>query len=157
MPVEKSAGAVIFRREKDNILFLLLRYSSGLRTKKPRSRASSLRGREYWGFSKGHIEKGENIYETITREVKEETGINDLNIIKGFKEFENYFFKVKEKTIFKTVIFLLAETKEKEIELSSEHTGFKWLPYEEALKRLTFQNAKKILKKANDFISGKNI
>lgn len=146
MPIEKSAGAVIFRKDDGNIYYLLLCYL-------PRSQVK----KEHWGFPKGHIEKGENIYETIIREVEEETGLKDLKIIKGLKEFENYFFKVKDKTIFKTVIFLLAETKEKDIKLSFEHTGFLWLPYEEASKKLTFKNAKKILKKANDFLSAKSL
>ena len=62
------------------------------------------------------------------------------------------FFRHKTKTIFKTVLYFLAQTKTKEIEISSEHICYKWLPYQEALKQLTFKNAKEILKKANDYL-----
>jgi len=111
--------------------------------------------REYWDFPKGHIEKGENLEETAKREVEEETGLKDLKLIEGFKEWIKYFFKFKEKNIFKIVTFFLAETKTKEVKVSFEHIGFKWLPYEEAIEKLTFKNAKEILKKANDYLNSK--
>ena len=138
MPVEKSAGAVIFRKEKSNIYYLALHYQAG-----------------HWDFVKGNIEKGEEIKQTITRETEEEIGIKNLEFIKGFKETIEYFYKLKGRTIFKTVVFFLAETKIKEIKLSQEHIGFAWLTYKDALERLTFENAKEVLKKANDFLKNK--
>jgi hypothetical protein len=51
----------------------------------------------------------------------------------------------------------LAETKEKNVQISFEHIGYEWLPYEEAIKRLTFQNAKEILQKANEFLNKKGL
>jgi hypothetical protein len=53
------------------------------------------------------------------------------------------------------VVFYLAETKIKEVKISEEHTGFMWLPYEASLKRLTYKNAKEILKKANGYLVSK--
>ena len=55
--------------------------------------------------------------------------------------------------IFKAVTFYLAETKTKEITISFEHTGYQWLPYQEALKLLTFKNARNILEKAHGFVT----
>lgn len=138
MSVEYSAGAIIFRREKDKKLYLLLHYKSG-----------------HWEFPKGHIEKGEEETETVERETEEETGIKDIVFIKGFREPIKYFFRVKKRTIFKTVIFYLAETKIKKIKLSREHIGLKWLHYKEAKKQLTFKNAQKIIEKADNFLSEK--
>jgi len=142
MPKEFSAGAVIFRREKDTVKYLLLHYESG-----------------HWDFPKGHIEEGEKEEETIKREIEEETGIKDIEIIDGFKEYIKYFFrrtydlkkeeKKKAAWTFKIVNFYLAETKTKEVKISYEHIGYKWLPYEDALKQLTYKNAKEIFKKAN--------
>ena len=153
MPVEKSAGAVVFRKEGKNIFYLLLHYPSGSRTANPRSRVNSLRGKDYWDFPKGHIEKGEKEIETVKREVKEETGLEDIKFVEGFKEWIKYFFKLKGKNIFKIVTFYLVETKNKNVKISSEHIGYKWLPYEEALEQLLFKNAKEILKKANDYLT----
>lgn len=136
---EKSVGAVIFRREKGKIKYLLLHYGT---KDKP----------GHWDFPKGHIEKNETEIETLKRETKEETGITNLKIIKGFKEYIKYFFKAKGKNIFKIVIFYLAETKIKKVKLSFEHIGYDWLLYKEALDRLTFKNTKEVLKKAHKFL-----
>jgi bis(5'-nucleosidyl)-tetraphosphatase len=148
MPKEISAGAVVFRKEDSKIYYLLLHYKSG-----------------HWDFPKGHIEKGEREEETAKRETEEETGIKDAKIIDGFREWVKYFFrrtyhlkkeeKKKAPWVFKIVTFYLLETKTKEVKISFEHTGFKWLPYEEALKRLTFKNAKEVLKKADDHLISK--
>ena len=145
MPKEISAGAVVFRKEDSKTYYLLLHYKSG-----------------HWDFPKGHIEEGEKEGETVKREVEEETGIKDAKIIDGFREWVKYFFrrtydlrkeeKKKAPWVFKIVTFYLLETKTKEVKISFEHTGFKWLPYEQALKQLTFKNAKEILKKAQDFL-----
>jgi len=146
MPVEKSAGAVIFRRENSKIEYLLLHYPSSAKAPK-----------DYWDFPKGHVEKGEEERETVKREVKEETGLEDIKFIEGFKEWIKYFFKFKGKTVFKIVTFYLVETKNKDVKISFEHIGYQWLPYKEALEKLTFKNAKEILQKANEFISKKGL
>lgn len=135
MPFEKSAGAIIFRKEDKKIYYLLLYYEIG-----------------HWGVAKGHIEKGETLENTARREIEEETGIKDIKFIEGFKEWIKYFFKLKGENIMKIATFLLAETKTKEIKLSFEHKDYAWLEYEEALEKLTFKNSKEILKKANNFL-----
>ena len=153
MPREKSAGAIIFRKENNINYYLLLHYFSG-----------------HWEFPKGHIEKGETDEEAMRREIEEETGIKDVKIIPGFKKLIEYFFKqYKEKVseadrkagktpwVFKLVTFFIAETKTKEIKISSEHRGFVWLPIEEAIEKTTFKNSKKLLKEASDFILKTNI
>jgi bis(5'-nucleosidyl)-tetraphosphatase len=142
MPVEKSAGAVIFRKENHKIYYLLLNYPA----------ISHRAEKDYWDFPKGHIEKGENLEDTVKREIFEETGLKDLKILPGFKETIKYFFRFQGKNVLKFVTFLLAETTEKEVQISSEHRGYEWLTFEKALKRLTFENAKEILKKAHQFV-----
>ncbi len=144
MPIEKSAGAIIFREKSGKIFYLLLHYPSSSKTDK-----------DYWDLPKGKIEKEEKIEETARREIREETGIEDVEFIPGFKETIKYFYKSKRKTVFKTVTFLLAKTKQKEVKISWEHIGYKWLPYEEALEQITFKNAKDILMKANTFLNSK--
>jgi len=138
MPIEKSAGAIIFRKENNNFFYLLLHYPSSAKAPK-----------EYWDFPKGHIEKGEDEIKTVKREVEEETGLKDIKIIEGFREWIKYFFKFEGKTVLKCVTFYLAETKTKDVKISGEHVGYKWLPYEDAIEQLTFKNAKEVLKKAH--------
>lgn len=138
---EYSAGAIIFYKDKNKVFYLLLRYPAGLTKKK-----------EYWGFPKGHIEKGEKIEETAKREVKEETGLKNLEFIKGFKKEEKYFFLRNKNKIFKKVVFLLAKTDTKKVKISQEHLDFQWLSFPSALKKLTFKNAKNLLIKANEYV-----
>ena len=142
MAKEFSAGAVIFRKEpKGETQYLLLHYPSDSKTKK-----------EYWDFAKGHREAGETEVGRALREVFEETGLRNVRIVPGFREVIAYYFKAEGRTIFKTVVFYLGETKEKTIRISSEHQGFLWLPFEKAMKYLKFANAKKILTKAHAFL-----
>jgi len=127
---EKSVAAVVFNGKK----YLLLKYGLG-----------------HWGFVKGHIEEGESNEETIMRELREETGIIEANIIKGFKARYDYYFKFQGEKIHKYVDCYLIKTNTKEVKLSYEHDDYIWLPLKEAIKRATFKNAKNILKKANSY------
>lgn len=137
MPKEKSAGAVVFYKSSDTVEYLLLHYEVG-----------------HWGFPKGHIEQGEREQETLEREVREETGIENIEIIPGFKEFISYTFRRrKNEMVFKTVTYYLARVKVKEVRLSFEHIDYKWLKYKEAIKLLTFMNTKDVLVEANTFIT----
>ena len=145
MPIERSAGAIIFRREGPKILYLLLHYpAASHRTKK-----------DYWDFPKGHVEKGEKLEEAAKREIEEETGLTEINFIEGFKETIKYFFNWKGKKVLKFVTFYLVEAKEKKIKISQEHIGFKWLTFEKVIETLTFKNAKEVLEKANYFLGTK--
>ncbi|HSB47748.1 MAG TPA: bis(5'-nucleosyl)-tetraphosphatase [Candidatus Bilamarchaeum sp.] len=131
MADEKSCGVVLFREDGGRRLYLLLHYEEG-----------------HWDFPKGHVEEGESEHEAAVRETIEETGIGELDFIVGFREGIEYSYKRGGKTMKKEVFFFLARTFFDEVTLSHEHTGFEWLPYEEALERLTYDNAKGILKKA---------
>ena len=43
-----------------------------------------------WSLPKGHIDKGETIIEAAIREIYEETGIKDLQYIKGLGSYSRY-------------------------------------------------------------------
>ncbi len=89
--------------------------------------------------------------------MKEETGLDDLVFIPGFKETEKYIFTwppkdKKGEKVFKIVIYKLAETKTKKIKVSEEHIGYDWLAYKDAIIRLTYKGAQTSLKKADEFL-----
>jgi 8-oxo-dGTP pyrophosphatase MutT (NUDIX family) len=106
---------------------------------------------------KGNVETGETEQETTVRELGEETGIVDARFIDGFREKISYFYKRHGSTVYKEVIFFLMETPTTDVKLSFEHIGFNWLPYEKALRRLTFTNARDTLQKAHDFLKKQGI
>ncbi len=135
MPIEKSAGAVVFTKKNKKIEYLLLYYQAS-----------------HWDFPKGHIESGETEKKALQREVFEETGIKNLVLAPEFKKTIKYFFRQNNKTVFKTVVFYLAYTKTQKVKISFEHMGYKWLSYADALQQLTFANAKAVLKKADRYL-----
>ena len=136
MGTEKSAGIVLFKNDSGKNEFLLLNYPQG-----------------HWDFVKGKVEQNETERETALRETKEETGITNIEFLDGFEESVEYNFRFKKEDIHKKVIFFLAKTDEKNIELSHEHNDYLWLEYSDALKKTTFENAKNVLTKANEFLS----
>ena len=136
MGTEKSAGIVMFRNDSSKNEFLLLNYPQG-----------------HWDFVKGKVEQNETPHETAIREAGEETGITNIEFIDGFEESVEYDFRFKRENIHKKVIFFLAKTDEKNIKLSDEHNDYLWLEYVDAIKKTTFENAKNVLTKANDFLS----
>ena len=132
---ETSTGIVIYNNKDSKNYFLLLHYPSG-----------------HWDFVKGKMEQNETTHQTAIRETKEETGIEKLEFVEGYEEKIQYEFRFEGELIHKEVIFFLASTISQKINLSHEHVNYIWLEYEQALKKITFQNAKDILSKANNLL-----
>ncbi|NLE05735.1 MAG: NUDIX domain-containing protein [Crenarchaeota archaeon] len=138
MLTEKSCGAVVCYGSNSELLYLLLHYEAG-----------------HWDLVKGNVEKGETEQETALRELKEETGISGAQFVDSFRQSINYFYRRNGSVVQKEVIFFLIKTLTNNVELSFEHVGFVWLPLDQAIEKLTFKNAKEVLKKADDFLKKK--
>ena len=134
MKEEISAGIILFSNNKKR-KFLLLNYPS-----------------KHWDFVKGKMEEGETFHETALRETNEETGIKDVEFLDGFKEEIEYYFRADNQDIHKKVIFFLGKTKTTNIILSHEHLDFIWLDFDNALNKITYENAKNLLRKSEKFL-----
>lgn len=144
---EISAGAVVFREEKRGRVYLLLHYLSG-----------------HFDFPKGHIESGETEEIAVRRETEEETGICDIKIFSKRVSI-SYFYAAKGRErkkrlkagqgvwIFKQAHFCPAQTQTREVKISHEHIGFVWLSYKEALSKVTFENARRVLMETEEYLS----
>ncbi len=135
---ERSAGVVVFREDPHvpgGRSFLLLDYG------------------RFWDYPKGHVEKAEDDESAALRELAEETGIRDAQLIGGFRESMTYFFRHPRRGLIrKQVVFFLARTQHKRAKVSHEHVGYAFLPFEQALERLTYPSAKTILRQAATFL-----
>lgn len=135
---EISAGFIVFRKTEEGLKFLILYH-----------------GHNYWNFPKGKIESEEKSMAAALRETKEEAGLTqqDLRLITNFKAYERFYFKRAGQTIFKIVIFYLAETHKREVKISDEHEGYAWFSYGEAKKILGhYRDSQRVLKQAHDFL-----
>lgn len=134
---EKSAGAILYSLNEDlsRTEYLLLHHTSG-----------------HWDFPKGNIELGEDEFQTARREVYEETGIDEIEFVKGFISNIEYYYRRSDKLVHKRVIFYLAKANTRDVILSSEHDGYSWNDYDTTINQLTYNSAKKLLKKAKAFV-----
>ncbi len=134
---EHSAGAIIFRREEQDLYYLLLKNKFK---------------NEYWDFPRGNIEKGETPEQTTLREVEEETGIK-VQLLLKFKERVEWFYRREGNAIHKIVIYFIGKSSTSKVKLSFEHIDYDWLTYEKAHEKLSFKNSKNALDKAHKFLS----
>lgn len=137
----KAVFVITYRKEKDKILYLLLK------------RKLHWRG---WEFPKGGIKKNESLIKAVKREIKEETGQKAHNVkshnISGKYKYDK-IFPDRNSVIGQTYKLFSAEIKDKKIGIDRlEHSSYKWLPYAKALKMLTYKNQKKCLKYADKTI-----
>lgn len=113
-----------------------------------------LRNGVRWDFPKGGVEKGESELQTVKREVEEETGLKDIEIIPGFRKMIEYFYRRDKRNVHKQVVYLLARTQHEKVKISFEHQGFGWFPFQDAIKRASYDNSKVTLTEAEKFIGG---
>lgn len=133
---EYSAGFIIFSEINAQRHYLLLHYLSGR-----------------IDFAQGHLEAGESNLEAALREVKEETGLDQLEIIPRFEVQVNYSFRRINALINKTATLFLAHTSQTKVVISDEHKGFFWLPFKEALQQVTFEKEKRVLLDAEKYLN----
>ena len=146
MKAEHSAGAIIWRKNNEEIQYLLIQ-------SQPYKQFKSA-----WAFSKGHLEAGETERDAARREVFEEVGLKPEF---DFDFHESYSYKGTSE-IEKTVTLFLAEYKagQKIKRQESEIRSTEWLNYQAAQERIREQNFKEfkseglsaILAKANTYL-----
>lgn len=129
MSRERSAGVIVHTTD-DPPAFLLLDYG------------------RYWDYPKGHLEAGEDDLTAARRELREETGIENVTLDPDWSREIRYFFRKKNKLVNKTVRFFLGAVKDREVRISHEHSGYEWVALDVALRRVGHGNAKALLRDA---------
>jgi 8-oxo-dGTP pyrophosphatase MutT (NUDIX family) len=135
---ETSAGGVVYRLHEGHALFLLIRDSY-----------------QNWGFPKGHLESGERSEDAALREVREETGIDDL-ALRGQIETIDWYFRFRGQLIHKVCHFYLMETGQATTNPQQAEgiTACRWVSYDDARSAISYANARKVLARAHEMIEG---
>jgi len=133
--------AHVFRIENGDLKFLLLK----------RSAYESYPN--LWQMVSGAIEGNEIAYETAVREIVEETGItiNKLWVVPNV----NSFYSPEKNKIFMVPVFA-ALTETEKIKISNEHSEYKWVTKEEALKLLAWPGQRKSVEIIYEYVTKEN-
>lgn len=133
--IEKSCGTIPYTINNGIIYYLLVKAKDD----------------GYCGFPKGHVEVNESEEETALRETREETSVN-VQIHSNFRYEISY---PMDNGNTKTVVYFLAKFQNQTPKRNKDFEDFMYLlhPFDYALQELTFENAKQMLKAANDFLT----
>lgn len=102
------------------------------------------------GFPKGHVENDETEEETAIRETKEETNL-DVSINKDLRFETNY---IVNGNIYKEVVYFISKKLSNDIiKQDKEIKDIKWIPIDEVLDLLQYDNIKKLWKEVLKKIS----
>ena len=109
-----------------------------------------------WEFPKGKIEKGESKDKTARREAWEESGLKIIRL-KRFNVSGKYLYPkiLRDRPQYKGQTYTLfsGEVKFGKVKLESrEHSGYIWLPFDKAVKKLSWPDQKKCFRIVNNFL-----
>ena len=101
-----------------------------------------------WTWPKGKIEKGETPEQAAIREIREETGLKDIELVCKIGDVK-YFYSLKAELIFKTVyVYLFKHIGREALKiLHKEIEAGAWFTPDEALRKVEYKGAKQFLKK----------
>ena len=127
---EKSCGAVVVT-EKDGLRYYALVKGS------------------YIGLPKGHMESGESERETALREIQEETCVT-AKLVPGFRR--TVVYQLPNGNSKRVVYFLAVYYQQKAHRNPEEFLKVLELPYQAALRALTFENDRRTLRAAEKWM-----
>lgn len=99
-----------------------------------------------WSLPKGHVENGETILDAAKREIFEESGVKDLNLIRKFKSYKRQGLGSPDEM--KTIYMFLFRTTQVVLkpQVADSH-GAIWVDKEKAADMLTHPKDKEFLSK----------
>ena len=87
----------------------------------------------FWEDAGGRLHQSEKPEDGLKREIGEETGIFDIEIVKPLTVFHNYIGRVKTAENEFVGISYWCKTKTSKVKLSDEHIDYQWVKPEQAI------------------------
>ena len=130
--IEHSSGGVVARRMDGTVHVLLIRDPY-----------------DKWGLPKGHVKNGETSREAALREVREETGLTNLDPGPSLGTID-WYFKFKGDLVHKFCDYFLMVSSNGDTspEVSEGITECQWLPVKEAIATVAYDNAREVVVRA---------
>lgn len=109
----------------------------------------------FWQYVSGGLEEGETLERGIKREIREETGIEDIKNIERFhmfqfREFDTY---KTDSSIWYTEFVFAVESGTRKTVLGEEHDDYRWVGFEKAMELLKYEDNKIALNKLHNQFS----
>ncbi len=142
IPKEQCYGVIVVYKSVENLFLILQQYDE------PIFKGS-------WTFPKGHHEGNETPKETALRELEEETGITEIELLDlSLIMHEEYKIIKHEKQRLKVNDYFIGFVKDQKVKIQeNEISAYKWASYEEAIKTFQYETRKETLKKAKEYLS----
>ena len=139
---EPTAGGVIFRRNQKGEIEILLIQDS----------------KDRWTIPKGHIEEGETAQETARREIGEETGLTNVDIINWLGKI-NFRYRRVDKLVLMTTQIYLVRAKGDTDKICKEEwmNDIKWFGFHDALDVIEYEDIGKLMLLAKKQIRQENL
>lgn len=128
---ESTAGGVVWRRnETTNDIEILL-------IQDPKER---------WTIPKGHIEEGENARETAEREIREETGLQQMTVMMWLGKINFRYRRQNSLVLMSTQIYLVqAQGDTNNLKKEDFMNDIEWMPANDALEKVEYDDIGKII------------
>lgn len=139
---EPTAGGVIFRRNANNEVEILLIQDS----------------KDRWTIPKGHIEEGETAQETAKREIGEEAGLHDVRMIGWLGKINFRYRRIDKLVLMTTQVFLVKALGDTDaIKKEDWMNGIRWFSFAEALDEIEYEDIGKLILLAMKKIRQENL
>jgi len=127
---EPTAGGIVFRRNQAGQIEILLIQDAKNR----------------WTIPKGHIEEGETAQQTARREIGEEAGLTDVDMLGWLGKIHFRYRRVDRLVLMTTQIYLVrAKGDTNAIQKEEWMNGIKWFPFHEALDMIEYEDIGKLM------------
>lgn len=127
---EPTAGGIVFRRTPKNEIEILL-----IQDHKDR-----------WTIPKGHIEEGESAQDCARREIGEEAGLNDVDMLGWLGKIHFRYRRIDKLVLITQQVYLMrVRTDGNEIQKEDWMNGIKWFPFSEALDLIEYEDIGKLM------------